>query len=145
MPPEPRVSVGVCAVVRPPTRLYLPLGYRLMVQRAGTQSYADGHGTWSVPGGWVDFDEHPMTTAKREVMEETGVTVEPLKLLGLTQNMSDDFERSVITLFVACAWVAGKPQVTEPDKCAEVGWYDLKDGRELFTPLKRWLKSGQKL
>src|SRR6516225_8661656 len=37
---------------------------------------------WDIPGGHVEFGEHPDETVRREVYEETGATLESLHLLG---------------------------------------------------------------
>lgn len=141
MPPDARVQTGTCAIVHRTTDNGL-----LMVRRAGTASYADGRGTWSVPGGWLDHGETPMRGACREVLEETGVTVAPAVELGWVTNPSGDGERTIVTLFVLCRYVGGTAKVTEPDKCAEVEWaIDPLDGRPLFTPLLRWIEKGHGL
>ena len=40
-------------------------------------------GAWSLPGGWVDVGESPNEAVTREVREESGYEVRPVKLLGL--------------------------------------------------------------
>jgi ADP-ribose pyrophosphatase YjhB (NUDIX family) len=40
-------------------------------------------GGWSLPGGWVDVGESPSAAVAREVREESGHDVRPVKLLGL--------------------------------------------------------------
>ena len=40
-------------------------------------------GAWSLPGGWVDIGEGPGEAVAREVLEESGYVVRPVKLLGL--------------------------------------------------------------
>jgi 8-oxo-dGTP diphosphatase len=37
---------------------------------------------WDIPGGHIEAGEHPEQTVRREVMEETGATLEALQLLG---------------------------------------------------------------
>lgn len=39
-------------------------------------------GRWTLPGGFVNFFEDPEDAARREVLEETGLTVEDLSLVG---------------------------------------------------------------
>jgi ADP-ribose pyrophosphatase YjhB (NUDIX family) len=38
---------------------------------------------WSLPGGWVDVGESPSEAVAREVREESGYEVRPVRLLGL--------------------------------------------------------------
>jgi ADP-ribose pyrophosphatase YjhB (NUDIX family) len=45
------------------------------------QEKADGR--WCMPGGWADVGESPSATVVREVLEESGLTVVPRKIVGL--------------------------------------------------------------
>jgi 8-oxo-dGTP diphosphatase len=40
-------------------------------------------GQWALPGGYVDFDEHPSAAAARECHEEIGCIVRIERLLGV--------------------------------------------------------------
>ena len=40
-------------------------------------------GLWSLPGGWADIGESPGQVAAREVAEEAGYAVRPVKVLGV--------------------------------------------------------------
>lgn len=136
MPPDPQVHVGVAAVVHRNHDL-------LMIQRAGVGQFAsDGHGTWSVPGGWLEFGETPEDAAVREAMEETGVEVEPIGHADFVSCPSYDGNFQIVTLFIYCGWVSGRPHVTEPDKCPEVAWinWDKVPTRSLFAPVDAWLR-----
>jgi ADP-ribose pyrophosphatase YjhB (NUDIX family) len=62
----PGVVVAVCDAA----------GRLLMVQRR------DDHG-WSMPGGFCDIGENAPQTARRELLEETGLLAEPQRLLGI--------------------------------------------------------------
>lgn len=68
-------GVGVGVLVRRPADAGDEL---LMVRRAG----AHGAGTWSVPGGWVEYGEDPMDAAVREVRDETGLVVAAMTPMG---------------------------------------------------------------
>lgn len=41
------------------------------------------HGKWGLPGGLMELGESTIDTARRELFEETGLTVGSLKLLGV--------------------------------------------------------------
>lgn len=139
MPPDPKVHVGVAAVVRNPT----DPEQVLMIRRVGNTGFAaDGHDTWSFPGGWLEHGESLGEAAVREVLEETGVNVIPKGQVGYVLCPSEVRDISIVTLFISCNWIMGEPRVTEPDKCADVGWMrwsDVQDGRPLFAPVKAWL------
>jgi ADP-ribose pyrophosphatase YjhB (NUDIX family) len=40
-------------------------------------------GKWCMPGGWADIDEVPSAMVAREVVEESGFSVEPRKIVGV--------------------------------------------------------------
>jgi len=115
VPPDPHVPVGVQAVVERD-------GYRLMLRRGGTEWWQDGLGSWAHPGGWLEFGEDPLTTAVRETMEETGISVSARGLVGYSTNYNDRRSLWVLTLIVRCDYYSGEPTVMEPDKCPEVAW-----------------------
>lgn len=132
MPPDPRVHVGVGSVVELDHHL-------LMIRRGGRGEFAsDGRGTWSVPGGWLDFGESPRDAAEREVLEETGVQVAAVKDEGFVCCESASAPIQIVTLFIRCDYIDGEPTVTEPEKCPEVRWVPLADvgQRRLFAPLE---------
>ena len=60
MPEHPRVGVGV--IVTKADRV-------LLIKRKGVH----GQGTWSTPGGHLEYGESPEGCAARETLEETGV------------------------------------------------------------------------
>jgi len=49
-------------------------------------------GEWTLPGGGMDFGEHPEDTVIRETFEETGLHVKPLKILGVDTLRQDNHE-----------------------------------------------------
>ena len=76
------------------------------------------NGEWVLPGGIVELDEDPRDTVRREVLEETGVTVKPGPLTGVYKNM----RLGVVSLVFRCRPVSGVAQPTE--EAIEVAWLD---------------------
>jgi len=68
--------VGVGAVVQRDGKV-------LLVRRA----YEPGRGLWSIPGGLVEVGETVREAAKREVEEETGISVELGELIDVFDNI----------------------------------------------------------
>jgi 8-oxo-dGTP diphosphatase len=76
------------------------------------------NGEWVLPGGIVELDEDPRDTVRREVLEETGVTVEPGQLTGVYKNM----RLGVVSLVFRCHPMSGAPRPTA--EATEVAWLD---------------------
>lgn len=74
-----RPIVGVGAVVFQNDRV-------LLVQRG----HAPMQGEWSLPGGALDIGETLEEGIKREVLEETGLLVEPVSLVGTFDRIARD-------------------------------------------------------
>ncbi len=55
----------------------------LLIQRAKAPI-----GLWSLPGGHVEFGETALAAARRELLEETGVTAELTEFVGLYEIIS---------------------------------------------------------
>ncbi len=49
----------------------------------GRRAIDPGYGLWCLPGGFVNYDEHPAEAAIRECMEEIGAAVELTSLIGV--------------------------------------------------------------
>ena len=56
-------------------------------------------GKWSLPGGYINFDEDFLTAAHREVLEETGLHITILSILSVVTNfISSSLHTLVIVL-----------------------------------------------
>ena len=126
---QPRVGVGV---------FIFKDGKFLMGQRSGSH----GAGSWSVPGGWLEYQESFDDAAVREVMEETGISINNIRFGGLTNNIFKNENVHSLTVWMIADWTAGEPTINEPDKFINQQWMDfdtLPDN--LFLPWVPLLKS----
>lgn len=75
-----------------------------------------GEGTWTLPGGKLDFGENFEEAVAREVAEETGIKIDENKLesVSLTNNIVTDAH--FVTLGWLCHKFSGEPQILEPDE-----------------------------
>lgn len=106
-------------------------GTFLMGKRRGSH----GHDTWSVPGGHLEFGETVEECAIREVLEETGMHIENVRLLAVTEDVFPDDNKHYITLWVESDWASGQPTITEPDKYLDQEWKTFKTlPAPLFEP-----------
>jgi 8-oxo-dGTP diphosphatase len=94
----------------------------LIVRRAKPPS----SGLYTLPGGVVEAGETLHAALKREVLEETAVTIEPVTLAGYREIIGRDDDGRVARHFVvmafACRWVSGEPVLNE--ELAEAAWME---------------------
>lgn len=89
-PETPRHSVSVAAAVVDPQ------GRVLAARRRDT-------GRWEPPGGVLELGESIPAGVKREVLEESGLHVQPLMLTGVYKNM----RRGIVALVFRCVALDG--------------------------------------
>jgi 8-oxo-dGTP diphosphatase len=83
------------------------------------------HNKWELPGGKVEFSEHPLLTAKRETREETGYDVIPYTLIQeVVSNVWDNPDRmSNVVILCYKAILKGGVLSTEDKGGNEVKWF----------------------
>ena len=79
------------------------VGVACIVMRAGRvllirRQRSHGAGTWSTPGGHLDFGETPTECAIRETEEETGVRVSRVEFLAVTNDVFANAGKHYITV-----------------------------------------------
>ena len=119
--------------------LVLHEGHVLLGRRKG----AHGAGTWSAPGGRLEYGETIEQCAARELMEETGLSARHFELGPYANDVFEDVQRQYVTIFVVARGIEGTPRNTEPDKCE--GWVWFRWGgwpAPLFKPVQSMLDIG---
>jgi 8-oxo-dGTP diphosphatase len=107
----------------------------------GKRKNAHGEGTWSLPGGHLEFNESWEECAKREVMEEVGVKIKNLRFADATNDIFTKEKKHYITLFIVSHYDSGEVKLMEPEKCEEwkwVSWQELP--KPLFLPMENLVK-----
>lgn len=127
---RPKVGVGVFVIKDSKI---------LMLKRKG----AHGEGTWSIPGGHLEFGEDPEQTASREVLEETGVSIKNIRKGPYTNDIFEKEDKHYITLFMLSDYESGEAEVKEVDFSEAVEWRNSDNlPAPLFKPLENLLKTG---
>ena len=83
---------------------------------------------WEVPQGKVEEGESLMEALHREVLEETGVTVETGPLAAVWSKLSPP---SALILGFLARYQSG--ELTTSEECPEVGWFTADRAVELVT------------
>jgi len=112
------------------------VGVSVLIEEAGClllvrRAIDPGRGLWSLPSGFLDWDEAPEAAAVRECAEETGLEVSTLVLLGVG-HYTDDFRGPGLNLAYRAAAVGGR--LLAGDDAAEVRFFaaeDLPAGEEI--------------
>jgi ADP-ribose pyrophosphatase YjhB (NUDIX family) len=88
----------------------------LLVQRADS-------GVWLYPTGWADVGYSASEVVVKEVAEETGIHVEPVRLIAVLDGLRLGFTRIPLYSLVFQCRVTGGELQRHPLECADVGWF----------------------
>ncbi|OED44255.1 DNA mismatch repair protein MutT [Endozoicomonas sp. (ex Bugula neritina AB1)] len=107
----------------------------------GKRKNAHGEGEWAFPGGHLEYGEDIEACARREVMEETGLTLKKCIAGPYTNNVFQSHQRHYVTLIIIAEAMAGTPENREPDKCESWEWFDWNNlPTPLFLPLESLIR-----
>jgi 8-oxo-dGTP diphosphatase len=109
----------------------------------GLRRGAHGDGCWSFPGGHLEFGEDFATCAAREVLEESGLVVEGLRVASVTNDVFIDEARHYVTVFLQGVSCSADARRCEPEKCERWGWFDWSSlPTPLFLPIRHLIEGG---
>ncbi len=83
---------------------------------------------WTLPGGWVDVNQTPAQSVVREVLEESGYHVRPVKLAAVwdrAKQAQPPTAFSVVRMFFICTLEGGTPAPSL--ETSGVGWFAEDD------------------
>ncbi|MDD2646851.1 MAG: NUDIX domain-containing protein [Patescibacteria group bacterium] len=99
-----------------------------------------GEGTWTMPGGKLDFGESFEDGCRREVKEEIGVKINSFNLISVTNDVRPDAH--FVTMGFLCDDFTGEPKIMEPDEITEWRWFELdKLPSPIFPPSMAIIKN----
>jgi 8-oxo-dGTP diphosphatase len=79
-----------------------------------------------LPGGGMQSGERAEDAVAREVFEETGVKVQPKRLVCICESIAPDRKRHVVHFVYDTTLIAGQPGLS----------HDLRVRRSLFVPIR---------
>lgn len=121
---SPRVGVGVILIRDEQV---------LLLKRENVH----GSGSWSTPGGHLDFGESPEECAIREAKEETGLDITDVKFRAVTNDLFDVEAMHYITIWMEGECLSGEAVVNATYEMSEVEWFAWdKLPESLFLPFR---------
>lgn len=127
-----RPSIGVAVLIIKEKKILL-----------GKRKGSIGSGTWAAPGGHLEYNESFEDCARREVFEETGLTLGKVSFLTATNNIYTDINKHDVTIYMNGEYIDGEPILKECDKCDGWEWVDINDmPQPLFMSLQTLKDTG---
>lgn len=111
------IGVGVGAFIMNPH------GHVLLMKRGRLSKNEIGF--WIIPGGSVHFGETLREAIIREVKEELGVEIELDGQLPAYDHLLPHEKQHWVTNVFPAHITSGIPNIKEPGKCDEIGWFPL--------------------
>jgi ADP-ribose pyrophosphatase YjhB (NUDIX family) len=106
-------------------------GELLLIQRADS-------GIWLYPTGWCDVGYSAAEVVVKEVEEETGIEVEPVRLIAVLDGLRLGFTRvPLYSLLFYCRAVGGALN-PHPLECSDVGWFTRETMPSPIVGSERW-------
>jgi ADP-ribose pyrophosphatase YjhB (NUDIX family) len=106
-------------------------GELLLIQRADS-------GIWLYPTGWCDVGYSAAEVVVKEVEEETGIEVEPVRLIAVLDGLRLGFTRvPLYSLLFYCRAVGGTLEA-HPLECRDVGWFTRDTLPTPMVGVERW-------
>ena len=129
-PQRPKVGIGVLVVK----------DNRILM---GLRKSTNGINSWAPSGGHLEYGESWEDCARRETLEETGITITNPRFAAVTNDVNPDGTTHYITIFMRADWADGEVVAREPDKCERWEWFDWEAlPHPLFLPVEMLLRQG---
>ena len=138
LPAPPPVTCATCGVShwrnpKPCANAIVLDGSRVLLAR---RAHSPWFGGWGSPGGFCDVGEHPVDTAVREVLEETGLRVEVTGYVGVWVDEYSDVPGLDGNETINVGYYVARPlgdvgdwdsDGFDPAEVGEMAWFPLDD------------------
>lgn len=117
------IGVGVGAVI------FNNEGEVLIIRRGKNSQNEIGY--WGIPGGAVEFGEKLSDAIKREVSEELGIKIKPLKILSPVDHILSAEKQHWVTASFVSKLTQGEPKAIEDGKIDRIEWMTIDKAVQL--------------
>lgn len=129
------VGQGVAGYVTPKTAVGAVVhdeeGRILLVQRSDS-------GVWLYPTGWCDVGYSASEVVVKEVLEETGITCVPERVIAVLDGMRMGFTRIPLYSIVFLCRATGGELNPHPLETADVGWFAQHELPPMTVGYSQW-------
>lgn len=127
---EPKVNLGII----------LYEGRKVLLGQRRTSPSVE---SWGFPGGALELGESPLTCAKRELIEETGLKVTQFSQGPYTSDYFERENKHFVTIYVLAKFEGGALDHRQPEKFKELKWFPWEAlPTPLYLPVQNLLKLG---
>lgn len=102
----------------------LQRGSRILMVRRKKDPFK---GRLALPGGFVNEGEAAEDAVRREVMEETGLEVEPIEILGVYSDPERDPRKHTLSIVFVCIILSDKESECAGDDAAGLEWVEAAE------------------
>ncbi|MCI0681173.1 MAG: NUDIX hydrolase [Gemmataceae bacterium] len=105
-------------------------------------------GAWALPGGFIDMDETLEESARRELVEETGIQVGKLAAIGVFGDPGRDPRGRTISVVYLARVNVNQVKPSAADDAKAAAWFPLErppklafDHRAILTRARAYLRT----
>lgn len=146
---QPRLKCQKCDFIfyqnsKPTSSALIVAGGKILL---GKRKINPAKGDWDIPGGFLEWGEHPEAGLRREIREELGVEIKIKNLLGIFMDTYGASGEATLNICYIAEIEHGEP--CPADDLEESKWFDLnklpenlafKNGRDMFEALRKSLE-----
>lgn len=124
------IGVGVGIIVKKEDEI-------LLLKRNTTH----GNGTWTPPGGTLEYGESFEECAIRECKEETNVDIDEVRFITLTNDIFEEEKEHYVTIWMEGRYASGESKVNSKGEVSEIKWVTWdKLPKNLFLSFQNLIK-----
>ena len=133
-----KMGIGVGVIVLNEKKQIL-LGLRNEDEKKA-DSELHGEGTWTMPGGKLEYGESFEEAGVRETKEETDLNVTDIEVFCMNNDLNKHAQ--FVTVGLIAREYNGEVKVMEPDEIVDWKWFDLDNlPKNLFMPSRKCLQN----
>jgi len=100
---------------------------RVLLAKRNNPKNVNQHGKLHLPGGSIEFGEHPVEALKREIKEEINIEIEVLTKDPYVWSKVFDERKHVLLLAYAAKYISGEINTNQDKETMNARWYNCEE------------------